>query len=265
MSDTAHAHTTSADIHQLYPVGGPATALTDAQLLALYAPADPAGTTVRANFISSLDGSATAAGVSGGLGAPADKRVFDLLRQRCDVLLIGAGTVRDEGYGALRLDDEAVRWRLANGLAAQPTFAIITGRLNLEADSDIFTKAPVRPILLTAASADAGRREALSRVADVIDCGDSSVDAATMIAALSDRGFREIHCEGGPSILGGLIETDLLDGLCLTLSPSLEGGAGQRISHLAEGAEPFELRGMTLATVLLAGNMMLTQYRRDRG
>jgi len=264
---------TDAVIHQLYPAGVTAADLTDDDLLALYSPEAPlvseAGSIrtgsrpyVRANFISSVDGSATAAGLSGELGAPADKRVFDLLRQLSDVILVGAGTVRDEGYGAMVLGADAARWRVAHGRAEQPALAIVTGSLNLDPTSDVFTKAPVRPIVLTAENAAPERRAALQQVADVVDCGAQTVEPQRMVDALAERGLGRIHCEGGPTLFGALVQADLIDSLCLTVSPSLEGGAGPRISRTHTA---LELRAMTLDHVLLSGSMMLTQYSRDRG
>ncbi|MBA2471912.1 MAG: dihydrofolate reductase family protein, partial [Pseudonocardiales bacterium] len=52
---------------------------------------------VRLNMIASLDGAATVDGLSGGLGGPADHRVFAALRELADVVLVAAGTVRAEG------------------------------------------------------------------------------------------------------------------------------------------------------------------------
>lgn len=250
-----------------HPAGGePAGAglheLTDDELLGLYSPADRSLPNVRVNFISSIDGSATAEGLSGALGAPADKRVFDLQRQLCDVVLVGAGTVRAEGYGALRVGADAQRWRLAHGLAEHPSFALVSGRLDLDVSSEIFTKVPVRPIILTAASADPQKRRSLEAVADVVTCGESRVEAGPMIAALTARGLVRVHCEGGPSLLGSLIAADLLDELCLTTSPALEGGAGPRI--VTASGEPIPLRPMRLDHVLLAGSMLLTKWSRAR-
>ena len=56
------------------------------------------GIWVRANFITSVDGGATADGTSGGLGGPGDKLIFNVLRELADVIVVGAGTVRMEGY-----------------------------------------------------------------------------------------------------------------------------------------------------------------------
>ena len=262
-------------IFALYP---PAPdALTDVELLTLYATVDREAPLVRANFITSIDGSATAAGLSGGLGAPADKRVFDLLRQLCDVVLVGAGTVRSEGYGAMRLAPDAARWRLAHGLPEHPVFALVSGRLDLDPTSDVFAKAPVRPLVLTSAAAPAAARAALSRVADVVDCGETTVSASHLVSALVARGLRQIHCEGGPSLLGTLIAADLLDELCLTTSPTLEGGAGPRIVRAPGGAAapapragaaeppaPLPLRAMRLVHLLRSGDLTLARYARAR-
>ncbi|HEY0259897.1 MAG TPA: pyrimidine reductase family protein [Lacisediminihabitans sp.] len=250
------------EIERIFPPAAGDGPLSDEQLLELYSPGGSTRPMVRANFVSSIDGSATAFGLSGRLGAPADKRVFDLLRRLCDVILVGAGTVRAEGYGAMRLGHDAESWRLAHGLAAQPAFAIVTRSLRLDPSSAVFADAPVRPLVLTGASADPERRASLSAVAEILDCGETTVDMGTMVERLAARGLTRIHCEGGPSLLGDLVSADVLDELCLTISPSLEGGAGARISR---ATSPMELRRMTLDHVLLSGSMMLTRYSRRRG
>lgn len=250
-----------AAITQLLPHPPSGAPLTDAQLLDLYSPVDRRVPHVRANFVASVDGSATAGGLSGQLGAPADKRVFDLLRRLCDVVVVGAGTVRAEGYGAMILDEDAAAWRTANGLPAQPRFAIVSASLNLDPQGDAFASAPVRPLVLTVEAADAGRRAALAGVADLVDCGERLVSAARLVDELVRRGMPQVHSEGGPTLLGTLIEEDVLDELCLTISPLLEGGAGPRIAF---GGSRGGLRSITLDHVLLAGSMMLTRYSRDR-
>lgn len=241
-----------------------AAEMSDADLIALYSPADRSVARVRTNFISSLDGSATSGGLSGELGGPADKRVFDIIRQVADVVLVAAGTVRSEGYGPMRVGDDAAAWRIANGLPQHPAFAIVTASLDLDPRSPIFTNAPSRPIVVTTASASPERRALLEPVADVVVCSAEdvdSVDARRLVDALVARGLTQIHCEGGPSLLGTLIVADALDELCLTVSPMLEGGTGPRISH-SETA--IDLRPMILEHLLLAGSMMFTRWTRAR-
>jgi riboflavin biosynthesis pyrimidine reductase len=157
-------------------------------LLECYAIADRSKPSVRFNFVSSIDGAATADGLSGGLSGQADKRVFDILRRLCDVVLVGAGTLRAEGYGAMRLDPTSVQWRRANGLADQPVFAIGSGRLDLDAASTVFTEAPLRPVVVTIGASPHAKKEALSRVADVIVCGEARLDARSMLAESRSAG-----------------------------------------------------------------------------
>lgn len=249
-------------VDELYPT--PSSDLSDDDLLDLYAAADRSVPRLRANFIASADGSATASGLSGALGGPADKRVFDLQRQLADVIVVAAGTVRSEGYGAMRLEPAAEAWREANGLAPQPAFAVVSGSLDLDPASDVFAKAPVRPIVLTSAGADPRRRAALEPVAEVISCGEKSVEPARLVAELVGRGLTQLHCEGGPSLLGALIGADVLDALSLTLSPSLEGGQGSRITRRPSDAAPLDLRALTLDHVLISDGMLLLHYGRRR-
>jgi riboflavin biosynthesis pyrimidine reductase len=54
---------------------------------------------LRVNMVSSVDGAATGdSGKSGSLNNAADKLVFDHLRSVADVVVVGAGTARAEGY-----------------------------------------------------------------------------------------------------------------------------------------------------------------------
>lgn len=55
---------------------------------------------LRVNMIGTVDGAATGdTGKSGSINNAVDKQVFDLLRSQCDVIVVGAGTARVEGYG----------------------------------------------------------------------------------------------------------------------------------------------------------------------
>jgi riboflavin biosynthesis pyrimidine reductase len=233
---------------------------SEAELLERYAIRDRSLPRVRANFIASLDGAATHEGRTAGLNNADDKQVFDLLRMLCDVLLVGAGTLRAEGYAELRLAPAAAAWRTAHGLAAQPTLAIVSGRLDLGPDMAALARAPARPIVFTHGGSPLEKRRHLSQAADVVVCGTQALDAHAMLAALAQRGLRQVLCEGGPHLLGTLIEADCLDELCLTLSPVLEnGGAGRIVAGAA--VTP---RGMRLGHVLAAGDMLMLRYERLR-
>lgn len=243
----------TAVIDRIWPQ--PASALSDADLLEHLAfPADR--TWLRVNFISSVDGAATQDGRSGGLGDAADRRVFDLLRYEADVVLIGAGTLRDEEYGGFRVPTAAVAWRTARGMPAHPVLAMVSRSLSLDPASPLFTDAPVRPIVYTVASAPADQRIALEPVADVVTVGETDADLQRIREDLSARGLTRIHSEGGPHTFGALLAAGAVDALHLTLAPSLQSADAGRI---ARGGLPAPV-GAQLASVLRAGDELLLQY-----
>lgn len=213
---------------------------------------------LRMNFVSSIDGAATRNGLSGSLGGDADRRIFDLLRRQGDVILIGAGTVRAEGYGAMRLQDDAVRWRLQRGKTQHPAFALVSGSLDLDPESAVFADAPSRPIVYTLSAASQTRREALAQVADVVDVGTDALDPMKVREDLAARGLLHIHAEGGPSLFGAFIAGGAVDEVCLTVAPALDAGDAGRISH-SEHAVPTEMR---LASLLEAEGELFLRYVR---
>jgi riboflavin biosynthesis pyrimidine reductase len=242
-------------IDRLFPE--PVAAATDEQVLDWYATPTGVDRWVSFNFVSSLDGTAVYRGRSGTLGSAAVQRIFKLLRRQADVVLVGAQTVRVEGYSGQLVDAAAQQWRRRHGLAAHPALAVVSGTLNLEPDSALFTDAPVRPLLITTASADAGRRTSLEEVADVIIAGEQTLDVERLTTALADRGLHRIHSEGGPRLFGTFQEAGRVDELCLSLSPLLVGGNDSRISA---GAAELPAAGYELRQVLRAGSMLFMRY-----
>lgn len=221
-------------------------------LVDLYAPAS--GPSLRVNFVSSLDGAGTLEGKSAGLSGPQDKRVFGILRMRCDALLVGAGTVRDEGYRALRLDERRRRWRLEHGMSEYPTLVIVSGRADLDPAHPALADAPVRPVLVTTRTATVPELDV-----DVIRAGDEHVDLVEATKALHERGHRQILSEGGPTLFGSLTVAGLVDELCLTVSPLLAGPGAGRITA---GPQHELSEKLTLRHALLADGQLLLRYGR---
>lgn len=248
-------------VRQLIPTPPEATgtALTDGQLLDLYRPEPGRLPFVRFNFVSSADGAATWDGKSGSLGTDADRRIFALLRRHADVILIGAGTIRAEGYAGELLDAPAQAWRRERGLPAHPGIAVVSGSLDLDPGSPFFTAAPTPIVVLTAGSADPSRRAALGRVAEVVTAGADGVEPGRAVQALTGRGHRIVHSEGGPSLFASFQHADAVDSLCLTTSPVLAGGGQRRIST----GSAAELRRLELAVLLEEDGALFAEYRRS--
>ena len=211
---------------------------------------------VRAVIIGSLDGAAALDGRSAGLGGPADVRRFALLRDLADVVLVGAGTVRAEGYGGVRLDAHRADRRRRWGLAGPPPVAVITAH-GLDPDLPIFQDTETRPIVFTTAAAPPFP----AALADVVVVGENSVDPAALLAELGRRGLRRVQCEGGPALLGDLVAAGLVDELCLTLSPTLVGTDGART---LPRSLPAAVR-WSLLHVDVEDDLVFLRYGRARG
>ncbi|WP_328992136.1 pyrimidine reductase family protein [Kribbella sp. NBC_01245] len=235
--------------------------LTEDDLVAAYAPSDRSIPAVRANMVSSLDGAVEVLGISKALGDTDDKQMLGRLRMLADAVLVGAGTVRAENYNPLRVGPERQAWRRTQGLPDHPVLAIVSSRLELDPSHRSLAEATVRPIVITHAAAPADRRTALTTVADVVIAGEREVDPAVALAELNARGFAQVLCEGGPALLGAIIAADLLDELCLSLSPLLIGGvSGRIVAGVAAG-----MHRMSPVHVLQGdGGMLFTRYRREK-
>lgn len=182
---------------------------------------------LRGNMVASADGAATFAGRAGGLGNEADRRLLSLLRGLADVVVVGAATVRVEGYGPVRPRD----WwgDIRTGRAAAPPLAIVSRSLELDLDAPVFTEAVSRTIIITCAAAGEDRRRGCEKHADVIVSGEEAVDVAAALDALADRGLTRQLTEGGPRLLAQFVAAERLDELCLTVSPQITAGDAARI------------------------------------
>lgn len=176
--------------------------LDDADLARLYA--WPSGGGVRANFVSTLDGSAVGAdGRSGSINTEPDTRVFHLQRDLADCVLVGAGTARAEGYrrGAKPIVVVSRHGHLPESLGSGDGVAI----------------------LVTCA---ASGREASD---DVWIVGDEAVDLTAVVARLRDAGMPSVLAEGGPHLFHDLLAAGVVDELALTLAPRIVGGDHTRV------------------------------------
>ncbi len=219
--------------------------------------AHPAGTSwVRANMVASVDGSAVADGRSEGLSGPSDKRVFGVLRGLCDAVLVGAGTARAEGYRAMKARASYAEHRSALGQRPAPVLALVSGSLDLDPASELFTGVE-RTVVLTSAAADESAQARLAEVADVIVTGERHVDISAAVDALVGLGLPRILCEGGPRLLAGVAQAGRLDELCLTTAPRLVGGDGPRI---VDGLRLGAIAELELAHLLEEDGNLFARY-----
>jgi riboflavin biosynthesis pyrimidine reductase len=181
---------------------------------------------VRVNMISTLDGATSFAGRSGGLGGPGDKLLFSVLRSLADVILVGAGTARAEHYGPVKLPVEVQEMREARGQRPRPAVAVVTQSLRIDWALPLFRGGEPRPIVVAPGNSNAVALAQAGRVADVLTTGAGAVDLRSALEALAESGMHHVLCEGGPKLNTSLAAAELVDELCLTLSPKLAGSVG---------------------------------------
>ncbi|MBW8482393.1 dihydrofolate reductase family protein [Actinomadura parmotrematis] len=214
-----------------------------AALRDLYAYPDSPGPWVRANMVASVDGAAQSEGVSAGLANDDDHTLFHVLRGLADVILVGARTVRVEGYGPAR--DKGV------------PIAVVSRSLDLDLASPLFTEATAPTLVFTSAAAPADRVAAVRERAEVLVAGDDLVDLGACVRLLGERGHRRVLTEGGPAVLAQIAAAGVLDELCLTVSPQLTAGDATRI--LNAPALPAAVR-LRLAGALEADDFLFLRY-----
>jgi riboflavin biosynthesis pyrimidine reductase len=183
-------------------------------------------------MVASLDGSTVVDGRSGALSGPTDHEVLKALRAQADVVLVGAGTVRAEGYGPPRRPGLRI--------------GVVTATGRVDPDIALFTSGS--GFVVTTESAP-------SHGLDAVRAGDETVDLA---AALRQLPGVFCQAEGGARLNGELLAQDLVDEVNLTLSPVLAGGDGPR---MATGA-PARLTHFDLAHVCTDDGFVFLRYVR---
>lgn len=180
-------------------------------------PASPAGDRpfVRANFVTTVDGRLSGPdGTSSSINNAADKRVFDILRSLADAVLVGAGTVRSEGYDRLTAPPggRAPALVVVSNSGVMPASVVDSPREDDGAPRG-------RAVLATHARAGAAEQSGVERLV----CGDDAVDPAVLLRSLAERGVRSVLCEGGPQLFSTLLAAGLVDEVALTTAPALVG------------------------------------------
>lgn len=191
---------------------------------------------LRVNMVSTLDGAATGeTGKSGSINNSVDKQVFDQLRGLADVIVVGAGTARVEGY--------------------RPTtkpLVVVSRRAELP---EGLRGAPPGSVLMATCAAAEGLDEVreLLGAEQVLVLGSHRVDLALLKQVLADRGWTQVLSEGGPHLLRDLLASGAADEICATLVPRVVAGEHPRITQGPPVDVPLRLHLLLEAESTLLG------------
>ncbi|HEY6692784.1 MAG TPA: dihydrofolate reductase family protein [Solirubrobacteraceae bacterium] len=173
----------------------------DDVVAAVPAPAPADRPFVFVNMIATADGRATIAGRTGPIANRADYELFHALRGRVDAVMVGAETVRVEGYGPME----------ATGVVASRS-------VDLPAEVGLLRAPGNRVVVLTPSE----NAELPPCPAEVHYLRGPLEEGVRRLR--TELGIESVDCEGGPHLLGALLRARLVDELHLVIAPKLVAG-----------------------------------------
>lgn len=159
------------------------------------------------------------------MGSPHDKQLMNVLRARADAVVIGAGTLRVDGFPLIVRDAALVHGRLAKKKPPQPINAVMSNSLAFPLTKKFFHCQDTEKIVFTIRSARRETIERIERYADVAVLPGMSVSPKRVIDRLAKRGCAKILVEGGGAINYSFFKAGLVDELYVTLAPTIIGGS----------------------------------------
>lgn len=167
---------------------------------------------LRLNLVASVSGSAAGTdGTSETLTNRADRALLGVIRRQSDVVLVGAASVRAEGYQ----------------LPRHALLVILTRSGDLGSDRFSDQSGAGRVMVFCPAAAEPVVRASVGTLeVEIVTLPDEDgrLDVTSVVAVLAGRGLTRIVCEGGPSLAAQLLDADLVDELCLSTSARVTGG-----------------------------------------
>ena len=144
----------------------------------------------------------------GPLGGAADRVAFRRLRDACDAILVGAGTVRAEDYGPPRAPADRAAARAAAGLAPAPQLLVVTRSADLDPRRSAVHGAAGRGGPCAGRDHPTRRRQA--DAVEALASGGRGRDRRRRggrlppcCAGVASAGSARVLCEGGPALERG--------------------------------------------------------------
>ncbi len=192
----------------------------------------------RLNFVATTDGAVQGPdGLSGSINNAADNRVFHALRDVADVIIVGAGTARAEGY------------------RPNPKPMVVVSRSG-QIPPSLLERRGGDLMMATRGQAPYLEETRSHLGADhVLILGEYGPDLPRLRRELVARGFQDLLCEGGPHLTRDLLASGVVDELCLTTVPRLIAAQHLRIA----AGPPIDVR-LQLHALLEDDGTLLARY-----
>ena len=203
------------------------------------------------NLATSLDGKiATVSRVMYPLGTPADRLQMDVLRRKCDAVLMGASTLR------------AYKKPLVVSRGPQPLNVIVSSELEgISTRWPFFTDPRIKRLIFVGAGASKKKVAEYQKTCDVVILKKAdSKNSQEMVVALKRRGIRRLLIEGGGGIMWDFVRQNLIDEFHVTLTPKIVGGRSAPTLVDGDGFDPRDVLNLRLLKSRKLGDELYLTY-----
>lgn len=193
------------------------------------------------------------------LSSAEDWAAVQRLREDCDAILVGAGTVRKDNPSLVIRDPEARARRVAAGMDADIIKVTVTASGDLDPRAAFFTDGGGRKIVFAPHTADGARLRALEPFAEIVQA--DGIPPGFIRDTLAAKGCRRLMVEGGTGMHTMFLRAGVCDRLRLAVAPFFVGDPGAP-GLVESGRFPWDKDNrMTLESVERLGDMAVLHYR----
>lgn len=179
-----------------------------------------------ANFALTADGKvSTRNHTPARFTSPADKSLLSEIRAEMDAVIAGARTVAADNM-SMGISREALRKkRVKAGKPAVPARVIVSNSGKISPAWKVFQNDSSSIVVFSTVAMPETTRTALASRADIWLFEQATVPMREALGILHEEyNVRRAVCEGGPTLIRGLMQDDLIDEFRLTLAPVIFGG-----------------------------------------
>ena len=197
------------------------------------------------------------------LGSSEDRRLMDVLRGRADAVIIGANTVRLDGY-AIRVRNADLRDRRARRRTRHPLNVVLTSALDLPLDAQFFTHPRTERMVITTRQAPQARVTRAKALGEVLVLPRKRIDPRLVVDALAERGHTRLLLEGGGALNYSFFEKELVDEVFITVTPRILGGSEAPTVVDGKGFLAADHPSLSLVSCRRRGDEVFLRYRVNR-
>lgn len=217
---------------------------------------------VSVNMAMSLDGKITTFRRERiALGTEHDRRLMDELRSSADAVIVGAGTIRYDGFPILLRYKDLEAMRTARGRPPHPINVALSRELDFPSTRPFFTHSGTEKIIFTTRAAPVTRVKRFSKLAEVVVLPKRTLSPGDVLRDLHQRKIKKVILEGGGEVHFAFAREGVVDDVYITLTPRLVGGATAPTVLDGKGFLASDHPQLRLVSTKRIGDELFLKYR----